>query len=99
MKCRSCGHRFSLGTSGMGFSDAPGVFLAAAVVGGLIALGGYALSEHGWPAAGMLAMLCGGALGVGSVLLVSTAEQDATAYGPRKCPACDAEVAIWPWST
>lgn len=97
MKCRACGHRFRLGPPGLGFSSAPGLFLIAGIAGGGLAYLGYRIQDvH--PTLGPLLMICGGALGVGGFVLLNTAEQDATAYGPRSCPRCGAIAPVWPWS-
>lgn len=96
MKCRACGARFYLGGS-TGGSDAPGVFLAGAVLGGLAYLGGRALEPH-FPTLGAFVKWGGAIFGVASFLLTETAIADATAYGPRQCPRCGKAVPVRIWS-
>ena len=96
MKCRACKTVFYIG-GGTGYSDAPGVFLAGAVLGGLVALAGYGIRFF-FPAFGFIVMLCGGIFAGASLLLINTAIADATMYGPRHCPTCRQVVPVHPWS-
>ena len=98
MKCKSCGHTFAAGPIGTGSSSSPGLFLIAALAGAGIAFLGYRMSAEEYPTVRIVLMAVGGALGLGGFLLTETAEQDATAYGPRRCPSCNAEVPVRPWS-
>ena len=96
MKCGGCGTTFYIG-GGTGSSDAPGVFLAGAALGGVAYLAGLGL-ELAFPTLGAFVKWGGALFGVASLLLTQTAISDATAYGPRHCPKCDNEVPVRIWS-
>jgi hypothetical protein len=98
MRCAKCNHRWRLYSHGQGFSDPPGLFFRFSLAAAALSGGLWCGREYlGWEWA-TLFIWATSSIAVVAMILTETAAQDQQAYGPVKCPQCEAPQGLNPWS-